>query len=200
MVEDKEQRMAKRLNILLLSAILGVLGACSSSSSSPQREIAPPPPNFAASDISTDVFDPSQEEMYAISDSKLTPIPEIVGVIDSPEEELALKTSKVYKKCRLKDRFDRKALFAYEWNNRRLSLDVDGINYGSSKIDRIRMEYKVSLQPELTKKNRCLHVSRFQGLLGSGYNEFVVKKGDTVWGEVRSIQAQTLDYIGSVVD
>lgn len=114
------------------------------------------------------------------------------------EEVLALKGESDSKSgCRLKDRFDRKALIAYEWSRNRMALDVDGI-VGGSGDSGMRLEYKVRLQPEKTKKQKCRYNARWQGLLGSGYNEFIVRKDDTVWTEIRQKRSEGVEFISSL--
>ena len=116
------------------------------------------------------------------------------GILAVSEQDVPVTS---FKKCRLKDRFDRKALIAYEWDRSRLSLDVDGVNLrGGDKS--IRVEYKLRFQPEKTRAQRCRYPSKFQGLIGSGYNEIVIRKEDTVWSELRDMKREALDYIDHV--
>lgn len=102
------------------------------------------------------------------------------------------------KKCRMKDRFDRKAVLAYEWGRSRVALDVDGINLGGGGAQAVRIEYKIRFQPEKPKIQRCRYSSSWQGLIGSGYHEFFVREEDTVWGEIKEMKANALDYLDGV--
>lgn len=99
--------------------------------------------------------------------------------------------------CRLKDRFDREALIAYEWDRSRMALDVDGIGGGSDNSG-LRFEYKIRLQPEKNEKQKCRYNAKWQGLLGSGYNEIVLRKQDTVMEEIRQKRSESLEFISSL--
>ncbi|MGH1403019.1 MAG: hypothetical protein ACRBDL_02135 [Alphaproteobacteria bacterium] len=97
--------------------------------------------------------------------------------------------------CRVQDRFDRKALVAYEWDRSRLSLDVDGIGMDGADVDMVRLEYKIRFQPEKTKKQRCRYPSRWQGLVGSGYSELIVREEDTVFEEIKALRKKANPYL-----
>lgn len=99
--------------------------------------------------------------------------------------------------CRLKDRFDREALVAYEWNRNRMSFDVDGIG-GRSGSSGMKLEYKVRLQPEKSQKQKCRYNARWQGVLGSSYNEFVLRDKDTIWSELHQKRVEALEHLSSV--
>ncbi len=94
--------------------------------------------------------------------------------------------------CRIKDRFDRKALIAYEWGRSRVSVDVDGINLSGGGDRGVFLAYKLRLQPEKTKAQRCRYNSNWQGLIGSGYHELVLREENTVWSEIKEIKAEVL--------
>ncbi len=102
--------------------------------------------------------------------------------------------NKKTKKCRIKDRFDRKAVLAYEWGYKRIALDVDGINLGGGSKG-IKLEYKMNLQRKKNRAQKCRYKSNWQGLIGSGYHEFFVKENDTIWGELRSIKNKVTSYM-----
>lgn len=104
----------------------------------------------------------------------------------------ALSSSEPEKKCRINDRFDRKALVAYHWDRNRLALDVDGINLGGSGNKGVRLEYRLRLQPGKTRKEKCLYESNWQGLIGSGYHELFVRENDTVWQELRRMRRDVM--------
>lgn len=101
------------------------------------------------------------------------------------------------KGCRFQDRFDRKAVLAYEWNRSRLSLDVKGVNLESGSDKAFRVEYKIRFSPEKTKKQRCRYSSSWQGLFGSGYNEFIGREDAVAWGELMTMKDEVLQYINS---
>ncbi len=100
--------------------------------------------------------------------------------------------------CRTKDRFDRKALLAYEWGRARMSLDVDGVNLSGGGEKAVMFEYKLKFSSEKTKAQRCRYNSKWQGLIGSGYNELVIRENDTVWIEVKKLKAEIYSHVSSV--
>ncbi len=100
----------------------------------------------------------------------------------------------VRKRCSIKDRFDRDALVAFEWNRSRMSFDVDGVGGGSGDSG-MRLEYKIRLQPEKSEKQKCRYNAKWQGLLGSGYNELMLRKEDTVWSKIREKRQETMHYL-----
>ncbi|MGH1456995.1 MAG: hypothetical protein ACRBDI_09460 [Alphaproteobacteria bacterium] len=105
----------------------------------------------------------------------------------SVSEALGLKkVEKTEYKCRLKDRFDRKAVIAYEWDRSRLSMDVDGINMSGDGEYGARLEYKLRFQPEKRPKELCRYASSWQGMIGSGYNEFFVREDGRVLEEIKT--------------
>ncbi len=163
--------------------ILCIIGGCTSA---PKRENqASPPPQFESIELSM------------IENSTLGG----AGSAQQTSDSLSLTTSKVLKKCRMKDRFDRKSLWAYEWvDGARLGLDVDGLNLSNTKINKVRFEYKISLQPELKKKDHCKYASPYQGILGSGYNELVLREDDTIWEEIDGIQAEISHHIATFIE
>ncbi len=89
--------------------------------------------------------------------------------------------------CSFKDKFDRKSVLAYEWGRNKLSLDIDGINLKKSSTKALFIQYKLRLQPEKTKKQRCRFPSNWQGLLGSSYNEIFIRKDQKIWHEITSM-------------
>ncbi len=88
-------------------------------------------------------------------------------------------------KCRWKDRLDRKAVIAYEWDRSRFSMDVDGVNMSGNGEYGMRVEYKLRLQPEKRPRELCRYKSSWQGMIGSGYHEFFVREEDTVWQGIK---------------
>ena len=111
----------------------------------------------------------------------------------------SLKTGSVTKdNCRFKDRFDRKAIIAYEWGRSRVALDVDGVNLSGSSARGVFVAYKLRLQPEKTKAQRCRYDANWQGLIGSGYNEFIVRKENTIWNEIKEVKSEVFSHVGSM--
>ena len=79
-----------------------------------------------------------------------------------------------------------------------MSVDVDGVSFGGSGERAMRVEYKLRLQPEKTKKQKCRYSSQWQGLVGSGYNELIVRESDTVWDEVKNLRREVTQYVENV--
>lgn len=170
--------------LLVVSAL--ILCSCGPSAKNSEIVRAMPPPNFD----STELLNIPNEDLM-----QRTQHIETVHAEGLLQDGLALESSKPLKKCRIKDRFDRKAVFAYQMDEGRLSLDVDGLNMGSTNIERVYLQYKISLQPEFEKKDHCKYASAYQGLIGSAYNELVLREEDTVWEELSDIQAEVGHHI-----
>jgi hypothetical protein len=95
--------------------------------------------------------------------------------------------------CNIKDRFDRDAALAYNFDDRQsrlaLHLSLDGPSFsdpGRMELNSfmVRYTHKFSKPPQ-SKKEKCRFESNFQGVLGSAYNEFFVRNNYTVWKESR---------------
>lgn len=97
-------------------------------------------------------------------------------------------------KCRINDRFDNKALLAYEWDRNRVAMNVGGSDVSGSGMI---LSYKIRLQPEKTSKQKCRYNSQWQGIVGSGYNELVLRKDQTVWSEMKSIKKHAVRHLES---
>lgn len=155
-------------------------------------QYAPPPPEIEMSELSF-AADP---DLMIRAQSFSTPTDTAL-----PSEVLALSSSKMLKKCRIKDKFDRKALLAYEWDDgERLSLDVDGIGMDSTEISKVYLQYKISLQPELKKKDPCKYASSYQGIVGSMYNELVIHEGQNLYDEVDFLQNKVGSVLASITE
>lgn len=98
------------------------------------------------------------------------------------------------KNCSVKDRIDRDALIAYEWSRNRLSMDVDGIGGGDMGM---MMTYKIRLQPEKTKKQKCRYNSSWQGMIGSGYNELMIREDDTLQEHFGKMRREFFDHLNN---
>jgi hypothetical protein len=90
--------------------------------------------------------------------------------------------------CSLSDRFDRDGALAYNFNDRqtRLSLHVDGdAGFGGFEVEKVMLKFRYKFQkPAHSRKDACRYPSGFQGLVGSGYNEFFRRRNNTVWDEI----------------
>lgn len=97
----------------------------------------------------------------------------------------------VPKGCGIKDRFDRAAAVAYNFddNQSRLALHmtVDGFGLGGAEIEKAMVKFHYKFQPIKNRKERCRYPSGFQGLVGSSYNEFFLRENNTVMQELRDM-------------
>lgn len=92
--------------------------------------------------------------------------------------------------CSLRDRFDRDGALAYNFSDgqSRLSLHMDmgNVGFGGVEVDKVMIKFRYKFQDGVSsRKERCRYPSGFQGLIGSGYNEFFLRKNDTVWDALR---------------
>lgn len=167
------------------------LSACGASNKA-QKEFgrAEPPTFYAGSQLSS-VADPELVEHVKLLRTNVAS----EGLKDASEVSLGVEGSEVVKKCGIKDKFDRDALLAYQMNDGKLSLDVDGLGYGSQKVEKVYLNYSVSLQPDLVKKDACQYASRYKGILGSAYSELVVHDGENLRNEMHDIRSK----VGNVV-
>jgi len=177
----------------LVFAGLTLSGCVTSETSAP---LAPQPPEIKHSLTQT----VTPQHYAARDDKKMPKIPSmitaeplstaLVGV--SPDtQNISKDVQQSYDddKCRIKDRFDGKALLAYEWDRKRLSMDVEGGG--------MLLAYKMRLQPEKTFKQKCRYGSQWQGIIGSGYNELVLRQKNTVWTEVKTIKNKATRHLES---
>ena len=195
--------------LFLCTSLLALSGCLTTGKSEP---LAPLPPSVTSSSLSAQQSHIAYQPHYfaaplqmALLEIDTAPIIEN-DLIQQPavnaEHALPMKGKpdvvSSLKKCRLKDRFDRKAVLAYEWGRSRLAVDVDGVNLSGGSERSVRLEYKMRLHPEKTRKQRCRYTSSWQGLIGSGYNEFFVRKEDTVWGELKDAKKDALHYVSKI--
>lgn len=90
--------------------------------------------------------------------------------------------------CSVRDRFDRKSTIAYNFEGGKsrlgLHLDIDGpslSNPGQLELEAVTVNYRYRFQALAGKREKCLYKSGWQGLLGSGYNEFFRRESNTVY-------------------
>ncbi len=96
--------------------------------------------------------------------------------------------------CDLGDRFDRGATLAYTFDDRKsrvaLNLSLDGpslSNPSRLQVNSVMIRFTHRFQkPLLGKKEKCLMPSNFQGMIGSGYNEFFLRNNFTIWKDLRN--------------
>ena len=96
--------------------------------------------------------------------------------------------------CGFKDRFDNKGLLAYYSDDRtkRLSFHTGG-------FDEAVLRYSFKLRNGLDKKDKkkmsCLYNSRFQGIIGSVYNELNLREGENGFDQVQDkLEERGLDF------
>lgn len=178
------------LRIMVMSLMAALVAGCSSDITT--ASLAPPPPEFDAEAAGEQITKLSIEPVIGAGQGLGThgvsgdPAPEAVSV--------ALQVEARPKGCRVQDRFDKKALLAYEWGGRsRLGLDVDGLSYDSYDVEQVKVEYRLRFQQYKTAKERCRYGSSWQGMLGSGYNELFVRENDTIWQELNVLENDVED-------
>lgn len=153
---------------------------------------APPPTSFFSPPS------PEQERQRVFEEdlgasyrpmSELSPAQEEARRIDNTrrinETRLAMQG------CSIGDRFDRSAALAYDFKDNRSRLafhvSLDGGVFEPMEVERAMIRFTHKLGPTTARKNaNCLYPSGFQGLIGSGINEFVHRKDNTVWQQLRS--------------
>lgn len=93
--------------------------------------------------------------------------------------------------CSLRDRFDRKSAIAYNFADGKsrlgLHVDIDGPGLsdpGELEVEGVMLNFRYRFQPVEKKREKCLYRSAWQGLLGSGYNEFFERESDTVYEQL----------------
>lgn len=193
----KGQERLYRLFLVTVLSSLTLPGCVTSDTSAP---LAPKPPEINI----TSIEDPRVQPHYFADAVVADPVVTVgvqaddVGfekrtdvVIPTTDQGIAVTEDK----CRIQDRFDRKAVLAYEWGYERLGLDVDGIGLDSSSESGVRIEYTMNLQRKKNNKQKCRYSSKWQGLIGSGYNEMFVRQDDTVWEDIKDMRKDVSDYV-----
>ena len=178
------------LNLALLFSLLSLSGCLTTENSAPLALSPPVEGNMLLSQNDDNSYQPHYFAQPNIAD-------EMVMNAQAGEQVVALKSnSAAGGRCSFKDRFDRKAVLAYEWDRSRLALDVEGVDpMGGGNDKGFRLEYKLRFQSEKTKKQLCRYKSSWQGLFGSSYNEFFVREDDTAVEEVKGMKKDVLQYI-----
>tara|TARA_R110001592_G_scaffold20926_9_gene84633 strand:- start:18917 stop:19567 length:651 start_codon:yes stop_codon:yes gene_type:complete len=186
----------------LIVIILSVLTLPGCITSNPSVPLAPHPPDINISTMQEPVFTP-----HYFADAPVVDPLSIALSVDIQDSGFAQRQGQVEgvpvktavalgeDKCRIQDRFDHKAVLAYEWGYQRIGLDVDGVELGGSDDAGIRLEYKMNLQRKKNREQKCRYSSQWQGLVGSGYHELFVREDATVWQELRDIRGDVADYM-----
>jgi hypothetical protein len=162
-------------------------GCTSSSSGVSAGNTLVQPPRY---DISAVQLAPSQD--MVVGDLPVAPLYEVEPYVPQSHvvtDRVAYEAKGAAKKsCHVKDRFDRKELVAYEWGQNRMGFDVDGLGLTGGSVENVQFSYRLRLQNYKTKKERCRHNSSWQGLLGSSYNELVVRDDGRVGSELEAME------------
>lgn len=124
------------------------------------------------------------------------PVPNTPSIpTDNDTEKLGLSESESKALgCNIQDRFDRGATLAYTFDDRKsrvaLNLSLDGpslSNPSRLQVNSVMIRFTHRFQkPLLGKKEKCLMPSNFQGMIGSGYNEFFLRNNFTIWKDLRN--------------
>ncbi len=209
LLKNKRKDKKYRFNLLFLSIYLIILSGCITTEKTNYLALAPLPPEM---DVSLQKIKKQPQKYFA--PIKETKIPHLLNTKNKKTKNNIIsiaKTATTYfgdintakintiensfdktkkgKKinCSIKDRFDRKSILAYEWGRNKISIDIDGINLKNSGNKAILFEYKLHIHPEKTKKELCRSSSKWQGIIGSSYNELFIRKDDTIWMQLNNI-------------
>lgn len=91
--------------------------------------------------------------------------------------------------CSIKDRFDRTAALAYNFDNKQsrlsLHLDMGDTGFEGIEVDKVMVKFTHKFQAIPHRKDKCKYKSNWQGLIPSAYHELYVRENDTVWDELR---------------
>jgi hypothetical protein len=91
--------------------------------------------------------------------------------------------------CSFRDRFDRDGVVAYNFSDGQsrlaLHMTLDDVGFSGAEVERAMVRYTYKFQAIPHRKERCRYKSKWQGLVGSGYNELFQRKTNTVWQELR---------------
>ncbi len=181
--------------IMMMSLTLVLLTGCASDSES--IALAPSPPKFDPNAPREEITEIALETAIGAGQGLGTH-----GVRDASLTEgvkTAMRQDVIPKRCRIQDRFDRKALIAYEWGGRsRLGLDIDGLSYDNYEIEKVKVEYRLRFSAYKTSKERCRYASKWQGILGTGYNELFLREKDTIWEEINVLENDLEDGFDAV--
>ncbi len=172
------------LTFALMLIFVSMLSACATDPS--LHTMAPPPPvtRDASFPVPKSGLVLSVPPHYAVEKRNTNPLS---SPLQDAAYEVALNSkNKGGGKCRIKDRFDRKMLLAYEFDDdqSRLGFDVDGVGFDNMNIEQVRFEFNYKFSPGKTKKQKCRYRSSFQGIAGSAYNELFIRDKDTIWTEL----------------
>lgn len=192
---EKQNRIKFLRHGLFLCALL-IFSACSSSGSFNTAKLAPLPPGGQAGNYEIASAADAARIMPAAGRS----VSDNQWATARHERPVLAAKGGGSVNCAFKERFDRDALFAYEFGTnerKRLALDVDGINLDNTQIKGVKVSFTYRLQADKPKAQRCRYSSGYQGLIGSGYNEFYIRdSGHTVWKEIDDVRGEIEDRLG----
>jgi hypothetical protein len=175
---EKANRVALGLWMITIATGLSGCGLSSQSNKTPIERLDFSSPSSLTGEV-------KQGLTVADYDPQATENPAKIGLSEGEAKQLG---------CKIRDRFDRGATFAYNFDNQqtRLSfhLGLNGPSLGAPtqmefKSVFVRYTHKFSKPPE-GKREKCRFQSNVQGLIGSAYNELFVRNNYTVWQEIRN--------------
>jgi|GEM_PF-1827532 len=172
---NNNMRVCHRLKKVGYLLILLTATACTTSAEHHTNPLAAPPTFDVAH--ATPYTHHKTSSTSAENEQNIAANEPVLGASYSePDKQLSLSAAEGVN-CNIKDRFDRKAVLAYEWGRHtrsRLGLDVDGVGFGSD-FEGVKLQYTLRLQSEKPRKMACRYKSEWQGMIGSGYNEMFLR-------------------------
>ena len=99
--------------------------------------------------------------------------------------------------CSFAGRFDNRSALAYNFDDNRsqVGFNMSVNDHGSGMVNLSRavvaFRYKFDHVKSSTVNDKCRYVSHWQGLVGSAYNELVLRDNNTLWGEIKG---RSLDF------
>jgi hypothetical protein len=184
-MDCKTWTIARRLNWVALAVwMLGLAFLLCGCSTAPQSTRTP----IERLDFNTPLASSATSVEQGLSPSDYAP--------ETAKNEAKLGLSEDAAKslgCNIKDRFDRGAALAYNFDDRQSRLALHLSMEGPSFSDPTRLQLNSMMvrythqfsKPPQSKKEKCRVESNFQGVVGSAYNEFFVRNNYTVWQEIR---------------
>lgn len=188
------------LFVMLCGAFVLCLGGCGTVQK--DRFFVPEPPLIDMG-AGLDVLPQSppigfDHAIYSPEPADLGPAEAVVEVVNGAEKQSLNQgdQSDDGGECSVRDRFDRDALLAYEWKRNRLAMDVEGVNFNGGNAG-VMLTYTVRLSPEKTKDQKCRYQSKWQGLIGSGYNELMVREDDTLRDHFGRVRREFVEHLNN---
>jgi hypothetical protein len=91
--------------------------------------------------------------------------------------------------CSIGNRFDRRTTLAYNFDDHQSQLGfrmaINSRNNGPVGVSRAMLVFRYKFQPAKERHERCRYNSHWQGVVGSAYNELILREHNSLWGEIR---------------